>query len=89
MSLGPSSPSRDTPVRLQATLQCPFCGKAEEMSMPENACVIMRPCSGCGRMMRAQAGDCCVFCSYGSMPCPPVQQHRRCGGGEPEEGPDR
>ena len=49
--------------------------------MPEDACVIMRPCSGCGRMMRAQPGDCCVFCSYGSMPCPAVQQQRRGGGG--------
>ncbi|MFZ0027756.1 MAG: GDCCVxC domain-containing (seleno)protein, partial [Pseudolabrys sp.] len=19
-------------------------------------------------------GDCCVFCSYGSVPCPPIQE---------------
>ncbi|WP_460691977.1 GDCCVxC domain-containing (seleno)protein [Neomicrococcus lactis] len=21
-------------------------------------------------------GDCCVFCSYGTVPCPPKQQER-------------
>ena len=31
------------------------------------------PCKGCGAMLRPKAGDCCVFCSYGSVPCPPVQ----------------
>ena len=86
VSRWPSSPGPDAPVRLRSSLHCPYCGKEEELTMPENACVIMRPCSGCGRMMRAQPGDCCVFCSYGSLPCPPVQQHRRCGN-EPEDGP--
>ena len=56
--------------------------------MPEHACVIIRRCPGCGRMMRPKTGDCCVFCSYGSVPCPPVQEHRR-RGGEPEEEPHR
>ncbi|WP_444850683.1 hypothetical protein [Pontibacter ummariensis] len=23
-------------------------------------------------------GDCCVFCSYGSEPCPPVQKRKNC-----------
>ena len=23
-------------------------------------------------------GDCCVFCSYGSVPCPPIQQNGKC-----------
>lgn len=28
----------------------------------------------------APPGDCCVFCSYGSVPCPAVQQDRSCCG---------
>ena len=88
VSLWPSSPSPNSPERLHSTLQCPSCGKEEELTMPEDACVVMRPCSECGRMMRAQAGDCCVFCSYGSVPCPATRQQRR-GGGQPEEGRDR
>ncbi|MGH6968533.1 MAG: GDCCVxC domain-containing (seleno)protein [Stellaceae bacterium] len=24
-------------------------------------------------MLRPKSGTCCVFCSYGSVPCPPTQ----------------
>jgi hypothetical protein len=41
--------------------------------MPTDACVFFHSCAGCGVMLRPNAGDCCVFCSYGSVPCPPVQ----------------
>jgi hypothetical protein len=30
-------------------------------------------CVTCGTMLRPKLGDCCVFCSYGSVPCPPVK----------------
>ncbi|EPX7158509.1 GDCCVxC domain-containing (seleno)protein [Pseudomonas aeruginosa] len=30
--------------------------------------------------MRPNPGDCCVFCSFGSVPCPPIQQQRGCCG---------
>jgi hypothetical protein len=29
--------------------------------------------------LKPLAGDCCVFCSYGSVPCPPVQQNGKSG----------
>ena len=41
--------------------------------MPTDACVFFHACGGCGVVLRPKAGDCCVFCSYGSVPCPPVQ----------------
>ena len=28
--------------------------------------------------LKPKAGDCCVFCSYGSVPCPPIQESRSC-----------
>ena len=28
---------------------------------------------GISKLLRPKAGDCCVFCSYGSIPCPPIQ----------------
>ena len=31
-------------------------------------------CKGCGLELKPKPGDCCVFCSYGSVPCPPIQQ---------------
>ena len=42
-------------------------------------------CAGCGALLTPKAGHCCVFCSYGSVPCPPVQDARACCG--PKDGP--
>ena len=29
-------------------------------------------------LLRPNPGDCCVFCSFGSVKCPPMQAHQRC-----------
>ena len=59
--------------------------------MPTDACVFFHACAGCGEVLRPKAGDCCVFCSYGSVACPPVQLARGEGGccapGASSEGP--
>jgi hypothetical protein len=34
-------------------------------------------CKGCGETLKPLPGDCCVFCSYGTVPCPPVQAGQR------------
>lgn len=65
-------------ILLQSTLTCPHCGQASVETMPEDACVFFHECAGCGARLAPEAGDCCVFCSYGSVPCPLVQQARRC-----------
>ena len=41
--------------------------------MPSDACQYFYECTGCHTLLRPKPGDCCVFCSYGSVPCPPVQ----------------
>jgi len=41
--------------------------------MPTDACQYFYECTGCGTLLRPKPGDCCVFCSYGSVPCPPIQ----------------
>jgi hypothetical protein len=45
--------------------------------MPTDACLIAYDCSGCLARLRPKRGDCCVFCSYGSVPCPPAQTGNR------------
>lgn len=42
--------------------------------MPQDACLFFHECAGCGIMLKPKSGDCCVFCSYGTVPCPPVQR---------------
>lgn len=60
--------------QLQSTLTCPHCGHQVIETMPRNACVARYDCKGCGETLKPLPGSCCVFCSYGSIPCPPIQQ---------------
>ncbi|MCD7060726.1 GDCCVxC domain-containing (seleno)protein [Pelagibacterium xiamenense] len=55
---------------------CPVCGSRSHEQMPEDACQIVYACKNCGTVLHPKQGDCCVFCSYGSVPCPPVQRER-------------
>jgi hypothetical protein len=57
----------------QSVITCPNCGFAKRETMPTDACQFFYACAGCGAMLRPKAGDCCVFCSFGSVPCPPIQ----------------
>jgi hypothetical protein len=59
-----------------STVTCPHCGHRSAERMPEDACRIVYECKGCGRALVPLPGHCCVFCSYGSVPCPPVQRER-------------
>ena len=63
---------------LDSVLTCPGCGFARQESMPTDACLFFYACTKCAMLMRPKAGDCCVFCSYGSEKCPPIQQQRGC-----------
>jgi hypothetical protein len=56
-----------------STITCPACGTAKTETMPTDACQYFYECTGCGELLRPKPGDCCVFCSYGSVPCPPIQ----------------
>jgi hypothetical protein len=46
--------------------------------MPIDACQFFYDCKGCGERLKPNAGDCCVFCSYGSVRCPPLQAGDGC-----------
>src|SRR5215204_728727 len=41
--------------------------------MPENACRYFYRCEGCGETLKPRDGECCLFCSYGTVECPPKQ----------------
>jgi hypothetical protein len=45
-----------------------------------DACIYFHQCVSCGTTLKPKPGDCCVFCSYGSVPCPPVQSAQACCG---------
>jgi hypothetical protein len=67
-------------VVLQSAITCPECGHTKPETMPTYACQYFYECTGCGAVLKSQQGDCCVFCSYGSVRCPPMQAGAGCGG---------
>ena len=62
-------------VELRSTITCPSCGHVATESMPTDACQFFYDCKGCGEILKPKAGDCCVYCSYATVPCPPVQEN--------------
>lgn len=68
-----------TEVILTSTLTCPENGHRKSETMPTDACQFFYDCEGCGAVLKPLSGDCCVFCSYGDVACPPVQINGRCG----------
>jgi hypothetical protein len=70
------------PIELRSTITCPNCGHSAEETMPTNACVFFYVCDGCGSRLKPTYGDCCVFCSFGTVKCPPIQAGAECTGPE-------
>ena len=66
-------------MELISTLICPHCGHRAAETMPTDACQYFYDCKGCGAVLRPLSGDCCVFCSYADVPCPPIQEARENG----------
>jgi hypothetical protein len=63
---------------LESAVSCPYCGHVSVEVMPTDACVYFYECARCRALLRPKPGDCCVFCSYGSVKCPPEQEARAC-----------
>jgi hypothetical protein len=63
---------------LDSSLTCPKCGHVERETMPLDACQFFYQCKNCGVLLRPEPGDCCVFCSFGSVKCPPAQAQESC-----------
>lgn len=64
----------------ESTLTCPVCGHVKTETMPTDACQWFYECEACHTVLKPRPGDCCVFCSYGTVPCPPVQTGGKPGG---------
>ena len=61
------------PIVTRSKLTCPDCGNVTEEEMPTDACLYFYECKRCGKLLKPKTGDCCVFCSYGTVKCPPIQ----------------
>jgi len=61
-------------IKLKSVITCLYCGFAKEETMPVDACQFFYQCISCGKVMKPKPGDCCVFCSWGSVKCPDKQK---------------
>jgi hypothetical protein len=65
-------------VTLRSEITCPNCNFTQQEEMPTDACQFFYDCKKCGGVLKPKAADCCVFCSYGSVKCPSIQQGEPC-----------
>ncbi|MCR9089703.1 MAG: hypothetical protein NXH97_23565 [Rhodobacteraceae bacterium] len=70
----------DLKPSLVSTITCPECGHSAEECMPTNACQWFYECTSCKAILNPLPGDCCVYCSYGTVACPPIQEGYSCCG---------
>jgi hypothetical protein len=57
-------------MELQSVIACPVCSHKAIETMPTDACQHIYDCKQCCHR--------CVYCSYGSVLCPPVQSGDGC-----------
>jgi hypothetical protein len=60
----------------ESMLTCPKCGFSEKIVMPTDACQFFHECKQCKEILKPNPGDCCVFCSFGDVACPSIQQEK-------------
>lgn len=65
-------------IILKSAITCPNCEHTKIEEMPTNACQYFYQCDNCQTTIKPINGDCCVFCSYGSVKCPPIQAENKC-----------
>ncbi len=67
-----------TTILTESTLNCPECGYQSKEKMPTDSCQFFWECPNCNAVIKPKQGDCCVFCSYGDVACPPIQEDGDC-----------
>ncbi|HEY9135649.1 MAG TPA: GDCCVxC domain-containing (seleno)protein [Pseudomonadales bacterium] len=65
-------------IILESTITCPECHHKKTETMPSNYCQWFYECDACHKVLKPLKGDCCVYCSYATVKCPPIQQGDTC-----------
>ena len=65
-------------TQLTSVMICLQCGFKKVEAMPTDSCQFFYECTKCKALLKPLPSDCWVYCSYGSVPCPPVQIRKSC-----------
>ena len=60
-------------IEMSSILTCPKCGYIASEEMPIDSKQRFHVCKNCNLVIMPKPGSCCVFCSYGNIPCPSAQ----------------
>lgn len=63
-------------IIFNSIITCPYCDFQKKETMPDNSCRIQYDCENCHKILQPKQGDCRIYCSYGSVECPPIQKER-------------
>jgi len=63
---------------LESILTCPVCDFRKQETMPIDSCLWYYECTNCHSLLTPKQGDCCIFCSYGTVKCPSMQMNTCC-----------
>ena len=61
-------------IILKSEITCPHCGYEKMETMPVDSCECYYDCESCSELLEPRVGECCVYCSYGSVDCPATQE---------------
>jgi hypothetical protein len=65
-------------INLISIITCPECGFQKKETMPEDSCQFFYECENCHLVLKPKPGDCCIYCSYGTIKCPSMQVGKNC-----------
>ncbi|WP_281540260.1 GDCCVxC domain-containing (seleno)protein [Maribacter aestuarii] len=65
-------------LQLESTITCPKYHHPAKEKMSTTACQFFYECKNCNVLLKPKDGDCCVYCSYGTVKCPPIQSGSSC-----------
>jgi len=70
--------SKTNQIIYDSILKCPNCGFSKKGKMPTDSCQFFYECENCKSILKPKNGDCCVYCSYGTVKCPSIQENKNC-----------
>jgi rubredoxin len=60
---------------IQSQITCPLCHYKKTETIPMDFCVYLYECTACRAVLKPNSGDCCIFCSFGTIKCPYEERH--------------
>lgn len=64
----------ETQLKLETT--CRNCGNKKVHEMPTDDYWFFYKCENCKAVLKPNEGDYCVYCSYGTVDCPSIQEKK-------------